>query len=299
MPLTKDKEKAANYETLFALTGDRERSWKLLMALPDPEIPLTESAEVIASVIGVSAERIISERASIASAFASERIETNVLYPEHPYFPEERGEFFPVIYASGNLELLKKRKVTFLGMPRPSMQGKSDALDALGCLMKEDVTVLLTLDDGLPVFAAQFLLNNSGNVIAVLPSPVSKCQDKEQAMLRGRIYASGLLLSVFPPSQKIERWLVMVRNSFLSSITEAAFLAEEKDGGPSWAVFDRVLASGGRAMLSSSMLEVPSYTFAAKRINNGALTFSSHRDLKRIIPRARKEIDGSDLFSFS
>ena len=297
MPLSGEKEKAVNYETLYALTGDRERSWKLLMALPDPEKPLVEAAAALSSVIEKSTEDIVSRHADIASAFAAERIETKVLFPESPFFPEQRGEFFPVVYASGNMELLKKRRVTFLGMPHPSLQGKSDAAKALGYLLEDDVAVLLSLDDGIPAFAAQLLLKNNGNVIAVLSGPVSKCQSQEEAQLRGRIYDSGLLLSVFPPSQKTERWLVMVRNSFMASVTESVFLAEEKDGGPSWSVFDRVLLSGGRAMLPSSLLDVPSYTFARKRAESGALTFSSHKDIRRLIPKMKKESSVPDLFA--
>lgn len=297
MSLSPDKERAVNYETIYALTGNRERSYKLLMALPDPEEPLDSAAADLSETIGKSRDEIVSLRHSIAECFESERIDTKVLFPESPLFPEEKGEFFPVIYASGNLSLLRKRRITLVGMPKPSMQGKHDTAAFVSFILSEKVPVLLSLDDGIPSMAAELLLRNNGEVIAVLSGGLSRCESKSEAMLRSRIYASGLLLSVFPPSQKLERWLVMIRNSFTASISGSVFLAEEKDGGPSWSVFDKVLATGGRTMLSSSMLEVPSYTWARKHIESGALTYSSEKDLKRLLPREKKAETEPDLFS--
>ena len=235
--------------------------------------------------------------AVIRPYFENERIATKAIFPESPLFPHEYGEYFPVIYASGNLELLKTRTLTILGMLRPSMQGRYDALQVLSYLISEDVTAILTLDDGIPFLVAENMLSRNGNVIAILSDPISRCSSANEAKLRARIYASGLLLSVFPPSVRSERWHVVVRNNFIASISESVFLAEEKDGGPSWAVFDKVLARGGRAMLSSSMLEVPSYTWAGRHIESGSLTYSSEKDLRRLLPKKVKASKEPDLFS--
>ncbi len=297
MPLTKDKEKAVNYETLFTITGDRARAYRLLMALPDPEVNLDSAIPALSETVGKDGKEIAEIRKAIYDAFSSERIETKAIFPESPLFPKEEGEFFPVIYASGDLSLLSSRRVTVLGMPKPSMQGKSDALSVLSYFAEHDVTALVSLDDGIPMLSAEVMLRGNGRLIAVLSGPISKCTSEDEARLRGKIYASGLLLSIFPPSQRIERWLVMVRNSFMASISESVFLAEEKDGGPSWSVFDKVLAGGGRAMLSASMLDVPSYTWARRHIESGALTYSGDKDLKRIIPKAADRAQVPDLFS--
>ncbi len=297
MSLTPDKARAVNYETIFALTGSRERSYRLLMALPDPDESLESAASALSETIGKGRDEIVDLHEKISHSFESEKINTKVLFPESPLFPEEKGEFFPVIYAAGDLSLLERKWVTFLGMPRPSMQGRHDAASAASVMLSEEIPVLLPLDDGLPAMTAELLLKNNGRIIGVVSGPISKCESETEARLRSRIYASGLLLSVFPPCQKTERWLVMIRNSFIASISASVFLAEEKDGGPSWSVFDKVLASGGRAMLSASMLEVPSYTWARKHIESGALTYSSEKDLKRIVPRTRNAERQPDLFS--
>ncbi len=297
MPLTPDKQRAVNYETLYALTGDRERAYKLTMALPDPEAPLDTGAEVLSEITGKRAEEIVSMRSFVMQAFESERIETKVIFPESPLFPKQYGDYFPVLYASGNMDLLKDRFLTVLGMPRPSMQGRFDVLQVVPHLAREEAGLLVTLDEGIPSIAAEAMLSENGRVIAVLSDPVSKCASEKEARIRARVYASGLLISVFPPSAKIERWHVMIRNGFIASISEGVFLAEEKDGGPSWSVFDKVLARGGRAMLSSSMLEVPSYTWAARHVESGALTYSSEKDLRRILPRRTKAEEVPDLFS--
>ena len=202
-----------------------------------------------------------------------------------------------VIYAAGDLSLLDGQRITLTGMPKPSFQGRSDAAAAVSYFIEHDAAVLTTLDDGIPSLAVSMLLKGGGKPIAVLSGPLSKCASTLDAQLQGRVFASGLLLSVFPPSQKLERWLVMIRNSFIASISGSVLLAEEKDGGPSWSVFDKVLAAGGRAMLSASMLSVPSYTWARQRAESGALTYSSGRDLRRLLPKAALADDVPDLFS--
>lgn len=297
MPLTPDKERAANYEALYLLTGKREKAYELVMALPDPDKPLDCVASELSQVIRKDISEITRVRRAIADSFSGERITTKALFPENPYFPDESGELFPVIYASGDLPLLKRRRLSVVGMPKPSMQGRSDAMKIVSYLIANDIVAMVSLDDGIPLMVAEAMLERNGKVIAVLSGPISRCSSEKEAVIRGRLYASGLLLSVFPPAQKTERWLVMIRNSFMASVSESVFLAEEKDGGPSWSVFDKVLAQGGRAMLSSSMLEVPSYRWAVSRTESGALTFSSDKDLRRIVPRSTKADEVPDLFS--
>ena len=231
MSLAPEKERAANYETLAALTGDRTRSYRLLMAMPDPERPLYDAAPVLSETLGVPGERIRMLRRGIGEAFAAERLPVKVLFPESRRFPKECGDFFPVIYAAGDFSLLDGQRITLTGMLKPSFQGRSDAAAAVSYFMEHDAAVLTTLDDGIPSLAVSMLLKGGGKPIAVLSGPLSKCSSAHDAEIQGRIFASGLLLSVFPPSQKIERWLVMIRNSFIASISGSVLLAEEKDGG--------------------------------------------------------------------
>ncbi len=298
MRMTGEREKAVNYETILSLCGDRAKAYRLLMALPDAEAPLEgEALAALSSVLGRTEAEIASLRVDIESAFLSERLSARSIFPEFPLFPEEKGETFPCIYAAGSLDLLAMRRVTLVGMPSPSMQGRDDMAEAVSYFAEHSVAMVIPLSEGLPSMAASLALDKGGCVIGVPSSSVSKCVSHEMAELQGRIYASGLLISPFPPSQKTERWLVMIRNRFIASISEAVFLAEEKDGGPSWPIFDSVLVEGGRAMFPSSMLTVPSYTWAASRYSaGGALTYSSVRDLRRLVPSRQKSI-APDLFS--
>ena len=168
MSLTPDKERAVNYETLYTLTSDRERAYKLTMALPDPEAPFGDAVSVISELLEKRKEEVVSLREEIALSFENERIATKAIFPESPLFPHEYGEYFPVIYASGNLELLKTRTLTILGMLRPSMQGRYDALQVLSYLISEDVTAILTLDDGIPFLVVENMLSRNGNIIAII-----------------------------------------------------------------------------------------------------------------------------------
>ena len=292
-----EREKAVSFETIALLSGDREKAYRLVMALPDAGIPFdTMTADALSGVLGKESGEILRTREEIAGAFRKERLPVRIIFPESPYFPEEKGEKFPCLYAAGDLSLLRKPRVTLAGMPHPTMQGRSDMAAAVSYFVSHGVAMVIPLSEGLPLAAASLALEKGGMVIGVPASSVSKCVSHDMAEIQGRIYSSGLLLSPFPPSQKSERWLVMIRSRFIASISGSVFLAEEKDGGPSWPLFDAVLSTGGRAMFPAAMLTVPSYTWAASRCSSGALTYTSAKDLRRLVPR-RVMDDEPDLFS--
>ena len=292
-----DKAQAALYETIYSFIQDSTRAFSLMRAVPDASAFTSSDAAALSDIIGYSGSEIENRYRNIMEAFSSEALRYSVILPESIYFPEEKGDWFPVIYGAGDITLLKKPRVTVIGMPRPSMQGKQDTAEAISYFSKHDVAVLVPLDPGIGLFAAALALKAGCRVIGVLSTPLSASSSEFQEKVEAEIYSTGLLLSVFPPRQKTERWHVMIRNRFIASISGSVLLAEEKDGGPSWAIFDKVLENGGRAMLSRSMLDVPSYRWARERMESGALSYATDSDLKRIVPKVKSISFEPDLFS--
>ena len=292
-------EEAKCYETLLCLYGwDRDKAYRVyseLSRMVDTAEPFASYAERCGEIIGDVPEAMDIWR-SVRDAFDSQSIPYTVLTQESVYFPRMSGAFFPFVYAAGNVSLLQKRIVTMVGMPHPSIQGRSDMLGAAGALMKENGVVMAPLDPGLPSFALQVALRFYGNAIGVLSTPLSKCQSEQLIPLQKELMEKALLITVFAPSRKTERWYGKVRNSFLASISDAVFIAEEKDGGPSWSIADQAAAHGAKLMVPIFASSNPEYQWMKKHVEDGALVYSKEKDMKRLLPKKEKEIL-PDLFS--
>ena len=292
-------EEAKCYETLLALYGwDMDRAYSVyseLSRLADITEPFASYAERFSDVIGNTGEALTIWR-SVRDAFDSLSMPFTVLTPESVYFPRMKGAFFPFIYAAGDISLLQRKIVTMTGMPRPSIQGRSDMLGAAGALMKEEGVAMAPLDPGLPSFALQVALRFRGKAIGVLSTPLSKCQSEQLIPLQKELMEKALVISVFAPSRVTERWFGKVRNSFIASISDAVFVAEEKDGGPSWSIADQACEHGAKLMVPIFASSNPEYRWTKKRVEDGALVYSREKDIRRLLPKREKEIL-PDLFS--
>ena len=128
-------------------------------------------------------------------------------------------------------------------MPRPSMQGKTDTAKAVSYFAEHGVTIAVPLDSGVGLLATKLALKAGAPVIAFLSTPLSGAEsdagapviaflstplsgaESDEIMeIQAEIFANGLLLSIFPPFQKSERWHVMIRNRFIASVSSSVFL---------------------------------------------------------------------------
>ena len=290
MHITPNESEARCYETLCALIGDRERAWSFMLRYcVDGKSPIPSYSEELEREFGLSGDAVDSLWHAVREAFDKERISYSVIKEGDELFPENLGEEkIHYIYAAGNIELLRDKRVTVIGMTHPSLQGKSDVMDFVKEAVSKDIAILAPLDTGLGAFALSAALKENGKAIAMVSGQLSKCPSEGLLELQGEIYSKGLLLSIFAPSVKVEKWHVVFRNRYLSGISKAVFLAEEKDGGPSWAIFDPAMDRGCPVMLSSSISDSPSFIWARERARRGALVMKRPGDLRKLIPQERK-----------
>ena len=227
MCITPNSEEAKCFEALVLLLKDQKKAWKLMNELNiDGSASLPFYINVLYASCGKSADEISSCYKQISDAFASEHIDFSIIPKISPLFPYNKSEE-PVyyLYAAGNTELLKKKRVTCLGSPLPSLQGKSDMAKAVSEILALDYAVCAPLDNGLSAFALSYALKEGGDAIGILSGSLSKCPHSGLLELMGQLYEKGLLLSQFPPSTKSEKWHVVLRNRFIAGISEDIFLA--------------------------------------------------------------------------
>lgn len=297
MCITGNAEEAKCFETLASITGDEQKAFDLMRSLSiDGSSPIPFYANAISIATGKSPDDICSLYKSISDAFDSEKVDYSIIPYTNPIFPKNKS-IEPVfyLYAAGKKELLLKKRVTCLGTPLPSLQGKSDMASAVEAVVSSDGAILAPLDTGLGAFALSRALKEGGAAIGVLASPVSKCPSSQLLDLMGELYENGLLISQFAPSVKSQKWHVVLRNRFISGISENIYLAEDKDGGPGWAIFDMALSLGSRCYISKALADNPNSKYSSERLQNGALLERSPKDIAKMVRQTRHDEIFDDL----
>ncbi len=278
------REKAVAYEALVSYYGgDGEKAWKTLSLLDaDYSVPFASYTRDITSSPEEEA-RFNEIWRLVRASFDQSKIDFRITG-----YSSEDVHF---LYLAGKTELLTTRKLVFLGAVMPSLQGRSDTARTVIEAVKCGYTIAAPFDSGLGPYALSVALGENGNTIAVLPSSLSKCPNGNLLLLMERIYEKGLLLSQFSPAVKYEKWHVVLRNRFLASFGDAFYMAEEKDGGPGWAVFDSALANGKKCFLSSGIISNPNYGWCRNRLERGALELRRKSEIRTIFssPGRRRE----------
>ncbi len=292
-------EKAAAFTALTLFYGgDEKKAWSVLSALDaDYSVPFasytrefTQSSEEEGAFNALWRD--------VRSSFDSSRIPFSVMEYSSPLSDVH------FLYLAGRRELLEGRKLCFLGAVMPSLQGRQDtALCALEAV-KNGYIVTAPFDSGLGPYALSVALKESGDVCAVLSSSLTKCPNENLLSLMEAVYEKGLLVSQFSPYTKREKWHVVLRNRFLSSFADAFYMAEEKDGGPGWAVFDAALKNGRKCALSSSASGNPNFTWCRMRSESGSSVIKKPSEIKSLFPAeprrrkaSRQDPLQGDLFS--
>ena len=280
------KSKAIAFEALKLLyKGDDERAWNTLVSL-NPDFSLPFASYTREFVADGKEETLFNEIwRSVRSAFDQERIPFSVVTEED--YPSSHMEGVHFLYTAGKLPLGSERKLVVVGTPIPSLKAKDDIFNAVAFAAEKGWTIVSPLASGCSSFALSSALNLGASTIAVLSSPISKCPSEALLELMEKVYEKGTLVSQFSPLTKSEKWHVVLRNRFLSSFGDGYFLAEDKDGGPSWPIFDSALEKGRKGAIPKSLMDNRGYSWCGQRLLDKAIPYSKPKDLLKLFGEER------------
>jgi DNA processing protein len=86
--------------------------------------------------------------------------------------------------------------------------------------------VVSGLAKGVDTEALTAAIDAGGQVIAVIGTPLDKAYPAENARLQERIYDKHLLISQFPPGQRVFQGNFPVRNRLMAALTDATAIVE-------------------------------------------------------------------------
>ncbi len=156
--------------------------------------------------------------------------EISISHPDYPVEWRALPDAPQVIYARGNLALLKGRKFTVVGArrtPAPALK-----LGARICKeLSESVAIVTGTADGGDGAAIEGALLGSGNVICVLAGGFSALPQTSVKLLQ-EVSKRGLVLSPYPNDTEVRAFSYEYRNKLLAVLGEGVLVlgAAEKSG---------------------------------------------------------------------
>lgn len=159
-------------------------------------------------------------------------MEIRAIEQNSPYYPDEWKEISDkpqTLYAAGNIELLKTRKLTVVGSRRTP---KSALVlgEAIAKELSREFTIVSGAADGGDSAAISGALS-SGNVICLLAGGFSSLPQGNLSLLE-KVKQKGLILSPHPYDTPVRNFSYSYRNKLLAALGEATLVlgAGEKSG---------------------------------------------------------------------
>lgn len=191
------------------------------------------------------------------------------------------------LYFKGNFSLLSKgRRVSVVGSRNISELGIRRTKKIVKFLVNSNITVVSGLAQGVDAFAHSTAMDNNGNTIAVIGTPLDKYYPKENKHIQDRIAAEQLLLSQFPEGYPVSPKNFPIRNRTMALISDATIIIEasEKSGTKhqGW----EALRLGRNLFIMENIIKDGKVTWAKEMLDYGAeiLTNKNYENLIDEIP---------------
>ena len=150
----------------------------------------------------------------------------------YPLGLRDAKEPVEVLYYSGNVDCLNSKKISVMGTRKPSDQGLLRAEQITRKLVADKFTIVSGLAEGIDTIAHQTAINNGGQTIAVIGTPLDICFPAANKALQKIIGDSHLLISQVPfiryRMQKFEvnSAFFPERNKTMSALSQATIIIE-------------------------------------------------------------------------
>ncbi len=284
-----------SYETILTLLcEDFRKAYSLFTRLRnsvDISEPLPSFSRKLGMMMERSADELEDAWRAVREKYQHIRAEFEIIDERSPLFPRRLAESeypVPFIYALGNIGNLEKDRITVLGTLSPGKEASRITAEAARFIINSRISLLTPLKLGVSSIAIAETIKESANVIAFSSSFVTKAPNERLMNQMADIYKrGGLIISVTGPSLVDSKWHQAVRNRAVSTLSKSIMLVEEKDGGPSWKIFDEAKDDVPK-MLSTHVLDLDGYSFTRERLKCGAMPYSRQSDLKKLLGKKER-----------
>ena len=150
--------------------------------------------------------------------------------PEYPFLLKQIFSPPLVLFAQGNLQLLKKKKIlSVVGSRKYTSYGKSVVKKIVKLIAEQDITIVSGLAIGIDTLAHLESINTIGSTIAVLGSSLDRIYPYQNLQLAQEIKKGGLIISEFPIGSSIAKENFPMRNRIIAGLSPATLIIEARE----------------------------------------------------------------------
>lgn len=167
----------------------------------------------------------------LRSLESAARCGARMVVPGDPHWPAEAfaalGDSPPVLlWAKGDLELLRRPGVAIVGARAATGYGEHVAMEFAAGLSARDVVVVSGGAYGIDGMAHRAALASGGATTAVLAGGIDRLYPSGHEALLTRVAEQGLLLSEVPCGTAPTKWRFLQRNRLIAALSAATVVVE-------------------------------------------------------------------------
>ena len=197
---------------------------------------------------------------------------------EERYAPKE-------LYLAGDLPVpLPKPRAAIIGSRKASTEGIKAASYIAYELVKEGVIIVSGLARGIDTSAHKTTIENGGDTVAVLGTPLNKFYPRENRGLQEFIMKKHLAISQFPFDYPIQPRNFVIRNRTMALISDASIIVEASDSSGSLHQGWEALRLGRPLFIWKSLTEDDTLSWPEKMMEYGARVLTEPEEVLDFLP---------------
>lgn len=216
---------------------------------------------------------------------------------DYQYPDKLQDAAYPIeaFYYKGDINLLNRRCISVVGSRKCSEQGLLRAKKLSKLLVKEGVTIVSGLAEGVDTVALKAAIENGGRVIGVVGTPINQTYPKKNAALQEEIAENHLLISQVPfyryqyEQFDFHRFYFPRRNVTMSAISEGTVVVEASDTSGTISQARAALKQKRKLFILNSCFENKTITWPEKFIAKGAIRVFKIEDITKNLTHDRKK----------
>ena len=297
-----DRERDANVTLALTHGVGAARLANLHSACHTPHGALSAPFAFLSALPGFSqaaatavTERRLPDGEAVLDAVA--RIGGVTLVPGDPAFPPQLREIAeppPVLFARGDLELLRRPVVAIVGSRDHTSYGAAACRLIASAAAAAGVVVASGMARGLDAVAHRAALDAAGGTVGVLGNGLGVVYPAANRALYEAVATDGLLLTEFPPGERPHAGSFPRRNRLISGLARATVVVEAAVGSGALITAECALEQGREVLAVPGPITSPSSVGTNRLLRDGATPLLEPADLFQHYPEAAAPPPGVD-----
>ncbi|MBX2881326.1 MAG: DNA-processing protein DprA [Granulosicoccus sp.] len=228
---------------------------------------------------------------------------------DHPDYPSQllsMADSPALLYAKGNLSVLKQAAVAIVGSRKASHASIQHSKSLAAALADQGLAIISGLALGIDAAAHEGALQALGKTIAVAATEIDTVYPKRHESLAQRIIdGNGLILTEYPLGAKTRRWYFPRRNRIISGLSHGVIVAEAGLPSGSLTTATHAMNQGREVMAIPGAVSNPNVRGCHALIKQGAALVEHADDVLDVLGSAivdqlepvSRSTDASDALS--